>query len=253
MAESLHTALSQYHKQEQSREATFDSLQELTATGNNNEAACKSRAHWHIAMLAAMADQHEALGLAQRAVEHMIDTKRRQSDPFYAPAASSFSAMINALDTSLQPWYSNESVPSLCGGTPLPETSSIPVGHEVAAFDGSIWILGIVVKFEGRDKYVIEDFIHDAESERTTRNMTRKTLVPLPFWQPLWDCTVAFYPIGSAVLALYPQTTCFYPAEVSQLPTEAKPTYTLHFDDDDYEDGRVRFQEVAVKYVIPAQ
>eukprot|EP00045_Choanoeca_perplexa_P002595 m.25444 g.25444 ORF g.25444 m.25444 type:complete len:89 (+) comp11600_c0_seq1:637-903(+) len=62
-----------------------------------------------------------------------------------------------------------------------------------------------------------------------------------------------FYPIGSAVLALYPQTTCFYPAEVSQLPTEAKPTYTLHFDDDDYEDGRVRFQEVAVKYVIPAQ
>jgi hypothetical protein len=74
--------------------------------------------------------------------------------------------------------------------------------------------------------------------------------------------SIQFYPIGSAVLALYPQTTCFYPAEVSQLPTEvggahprifplsfnqdgyaqARPSYMLHFDDDDYEDGRVRFQ-----------
>jgi hypothetical protein len=37
---------------------------------------------------------------------------------------------------------------------------------QVAAFDGSIWILGIVVKFEGRNKYLVEDLIQDADAER---------------------------------------------------------------------------------------
>jgi hypothetical protein len=39
----------------------------------------------------------------------MIDVKRREADPFYAPVASSFSAKINALEIALQPWHSQQS------------------------------------------------------------------------------------------------------------------------------------------------
>eukprot|EP00730_Choanoeca_flexa_P016479 TRINITY_DN7793_c0_g1_i1.p1 TRINITY_DN7793_c0_g1~~TRINITY_DN7793_c0_g1_i1.p1 ORF type:complete len:253 (+),score=49.42 TRINITY_DN7793_c0_g1_i1:2-760(+) len=252
MAARLHAALAQFQVQSSSRQACEQALQAYASAGSSED-ACRHCSEAHLAMIEALTHQHESLVLAQRAIDRLIDAKRRKADPFYTPPATSFSALLNAMDTSLKPWPASESLPPLCGGVPLPATSSIPIGHQVAAYDGSLWLLGLVVAYDGSNTYTIEDLIDDQESDKAPRLLTRSELLPLPFWQPPWDTTAAFYPVGSAVLALYPQTTCFYPAEVSALPTQDKPTYTLHFDDDDYEDGRVRFQEISIKYVVPAR
>ena len=49
----------------------------------------------------------------------------------------------------------------------------------------------------------------------------------------------------------YPQTTCFYPAVIHEPPTpDRMNTYSMRFYDDDYPDGRARYQEVPVKFVV---
>lgn len=52
------------------------------------------------------------------------------------------------------------------------------------------------------------------------------------------------------VMALYPQTTCFYKAVVNQLPTIAIEEYEVLFEDGSYADGYSPPLNVAQRYVI---
>lgn len=51
-------------------------------------------------------------------------------------------------------------------------------------------------------------------------------------------------------MALYPQTTCFYKAIVSQLPITAMDDYQVLFEDSSYVDGFAPPLAVAQRYVI---
>lgn len=60
-----------------------------------------------------------------------------------------------------------------------------------------------------RNRYVVKDADPDVE---TTANSTLKAIVPLPespATLPPWD-----YPPGHKVLAVYPDSTTFYPATI---------------------------------------
>lgn len=52
------------------------------------------------------------------------------------------------------------------------------------------------------------------------------------------------------VMALYPQTTCFYKAVVNHLPTNAQEEYEVLFEDATYLDGYSPPLNVPQRYVI---
>ena len=53
-----------------------------------------------------------------------------------------------------------------------------------------------------------------------------------------------------AVMALYPQTTCFYKAVINQLPQTAQDEYQVLFEDSSYSEGFSPPLMVAQRYVI---
>ena len=94
-------------------------------------------------------------------------------------------------------------------------------------------------------RYRVEDL-----DDRSQFSVANKDTIPLPLYQPVPNVKGTFYPEGWEVLALYPGTTCMYPAQVVKPPTRMKNYYILHFDDDDYEDGRVKYQSVPTRFVV---
>eukprot|EP00035_Acanthoeca_spectabilis_P006743 m.128757 g.128757 ORF g.128757 m.128757 type:complete len:277 (+) comp13638_c0_seq1:187-1017(+) len=176
-------------------------------------------------------------------------------------ATSRQSSVINSLDGTLPIWPDMRPGP-LCGSIPAQPNWPITPGHLVAAMVAAAheveqrWILGSVVGNDGTT-YIVEDIMEEsdalsqkpAKKERYT--LDHSNIVPLPRWACVPGVPGTFFPPQAQVLALYPQTTCFYPAVVHQPPTHENPnTYKMHFYDDDYPDGRVRYQDVAVRFVV---
>eukprot|EP00037_Helgoeca_nana_P010121 m.88913 g.88913 ORF g.88913 m.88913 type:complete len:275 (+) comp20029_c0_seq1:157-981(+) len=171
------------------------------------------------------------------------------------------SSVINSLDTMLPVWPDMRPGP-LCGAIPAPPNWKVTPGHLVAALVSGHhepeqrWILGSVVVYDG-GTYNVEDIMEerDAVSQKPAKKerytLDHSDIVPLPRWACIPHIQGTFYPPKMQVLALYPQTTCFYPAIVHQPPTAENPNvYKMHFFDDDYPDGRVRYQDVAVRFVV---
>lgn len=69
--------------------------------------------------------------------------------------------------------------------------------------------------------------------------LSKRRIVPLPLMRanPETDGQTALFPKGTTVMALYPQTTCFYKAIINLLPTTATEEYELLFEDPTYNDG----------------
>jgi len=117
--------------------------------------------------------------------------------------------------------------------------------------DENTWILAVITKCINQDKNRYE--VQDAEPQEDGQpgqcyNTTIRAIIPLP------DPTAPLnsgahpnaypeFPTGSTVLALYPDTSCFYRAEVIASPKEPpsvrgqatvqKRFYMLKFEDDD--------------------
>lgn len=87
------------------------------------------------------------------------------------------------------------------------------IGAEVAAYVDDMWILAEVVNVYRAGKYEVKDIDEEQKAKYTVR---RSRLIPLPRWRadPLRD-SHALFPVNALVLALYPQTTCFYKVSVS--------------------------------------
>uniref|UniRef100_T1HGA4 SGF29 C-terminal domain-containing protein n=1 Tax=Rhodnius prolixus TaxID=13249 RepID=T1HGA4_RHOPR len=60
----------------------------------------------------------------------------------------------------------------------------------------------------------------------------------------------ALFHKGAIVMALYPQTTCFYKAIVNQLPGSPTEDYEVLFEDSNYPDGFAPPLNVSQRYVI---
>ncbi|XP_067004021.1 SAGA-associated factor 29 isoform X2 [Anabrus simplex] len=169
-------------------------------------------------------------------------------------------ALMKMLQSSAQTlplWVGKlgEKPPALCGAVPAEPTYIAKTGDMVAALvkgaeEGDNWILAEVVNFNpATNKYEVDDI--DEEQKDRHILMSRRRVVPLPLMRanPETD-PHALFPKGSIVMALYPQTTCFYKAVVNQLPTTPTEEYEVLFEDSSYADGFSPPLTVAQRYVI---
>nr|CAG4641050.1 EOG090X0A1W [Eulimnadia texana] len=168
-------------------------------------------------------------------------------------------ALMKMLQVSAQTlplWISKtgQKAPPLCGAIPADSSYAAKLGDMVAALvrssDGDEnWILAEVVQyFSSSGRYEVDD-IDEEQKERHT--LSRRRVVPLPLMRanPETDAD-ALFPKGATVMALYPQTTCFYKAVVNRLPQTAQDEYQVLFEDSSYADGFSPPLMVAQRYVI---
>lgn len=160
----------------------------------------------------------------------------------------------NALTLPLFIGKEEEKPPPLCGAIPAEPNYVAKVGDMVAALargpdDDENWILAEVLHYShGSAKYEVDD-IDEEQKERHT--LSRRRVVPLPLLRanPLTD-PGALFPKGTLVMALYPQTTCFYRALVHEPPGGPQDDYLVLFEDSSYPEGYSPPLAVAQRYVI---
>ncbi|XP_049859847.1 SAGA-associated factor 29 isoform X2 [Schistocerca gregaria] len=168
-------------------------------------------------------------------------------------------ALMKMLQSSAQTlplWVGKlgEKPPPLCGAVPAEPTYIAKMGDMVAALvkgaeEGDNWILAEVVQFnQATNKYEVDDI---DEEQKDRHILSRRRVVPLPLMRanPETD-PHALFPKGATVMALYPQTTCFYKAVVNQLPTTSTEEYEVLFEDSSYAEGYSPPLTVAQRYVI---
>lgn len=129
----------------------------------------------------------------------------------------------------------------------------------------STWILAVVTKCINQDKnrYVVQDAEPQEDGQPgTLYNTTLRSIIPLPdpYAPPNSASHQSAYPVfqvGATVMALYPDTSCFYRAEVLASPgdihshgrrgtqaAQSKPMYKLKFEDDGDQEHSVSAQLV---------
>ncbi|KAG5645473.1 hypothetical protein DXG03_006018 [Asterophora parasitica] len=139
--------------------------------------------------------------------------------------------------------------------------------------DENTWILALIIKSINADKNRYE--VQDAEPQEDGQpglyveppicklyslyNTTLRAIIPLPDPNappnsPSHVSAYPEFPVGATVMALYPDTSCFYRAEVIATPKELNPRavpspkympmYKLKFEDDDNQEHTVAAQWV---------
>lgn len=114
-----------------------------------------------------------------------------------------------------------------------------------AVVDGEqVWILGTIQSHDPKRKICVVEDVEDNEAGAKTlytiRALLGETIVLIEE-----DPTTKFA-AGSEVLALFPETTCFYSATVVSVETEA---YTVQFEED-YVDSVLVQRSVPRRYVL---
>lgn len=152
-----------------------------------------------------------------------------------------------------------ELAPPLCGCIPADQSYVAKSGDMVAAFvpspdgDGSkVWVLGEVSQYTlGSGKYEIDD-IDEEQKER--HSIGRRRVIPLPTMRanPTTN-PEALFPKDALVLALYPQTTCFYRAIIDKPPKDPSQDYMVSFEDATYTEGYSPPLAVPQRYVIASR
>lgn len=86
----------------------------------------------------------------------------------------------------------------------------------------------VVCWHPAQGKYEIDDI---DEEQKNRHILSKRRVVPLPLMRadPRTD-EQALFPKGAVVMALYPQTTCFYRAVVNRLPASAGDPYEVLFE-----------------------
>jgi SAGA-associated factor 29 len=168
-----------------------------------------------------------------------------------------FADILQQASLTLPLWVGEigQSVPPLCGCIQHIDDYICKTGDKVAARvrnqdEEENWILAEVVSFSSdTDDYVVDDIDSEYGQERYT--VTRELVVPLPLWRanPLTDIE-AIFPKDAIVLALYPQTTCFYRGIVSEPPRTPQEDYLILFEDSSYLEGYSPPLSVAQLYVV---
>jgi SAGA-associated factor 29 len=152
------------------------------------------------------------------------------------------------------PMVPSERLPPLCGSVPAESSHISKPGDLVAALVKSSegdenWILAEVVYFNSQtNKYEIDD-IDEEQKER--HMLSRRRVVALPTYRANPETHAnALFPRKSLVLALYPQTTCFYRAIVQEQPKMPTEQYKVLFEDSSYSEGYSPPLGVPQRYVI---
>ncbi|XP_046841572.1 SAGA-associated factor 29-like [Xenia sp. Carnegie-2017] len=151
----------------------------------------------------------------------------------------------------------SENVPSLCGSIPASSNHAPGPGDHVAARvrtpDGEEqWILAEVVAFNSStNKYDIDDIDEEGGNKKERHHLSRRRFIPLPKMKvnPLTH-KQALFQKQELVLALYPQTTCFYRALIHEPPSRPQDDYSVLFEDTSYPDGYSPPLCVPQRYVV---
>lgn len=153
----------------------------------------------------------------------------------------------------------DEKAPPLCGCMPADQSYVAKSGDMVAAFvpspdgDGSkVWVLGEVLQYIlGSGKYEIDD-IDEEQKERHL--IGRRRVIPLPTMRANPQTNPeALFAKETLVLALYPQTTCFYRAIIDKTPENPSQDYLVSFEDPTYTEGYSPPLAVPQRYVIASR
>ncbi|XP_045483600.1 SAGA-associated factor 29 [Harmonia axyridis] len=150
----------------------------------------------------------------------------------------------------------NEKPPPLCGAIPAHSFYVAKVGDMVAALvkvtDGEEnWILAEVVSYnQHTNKYDVDDILEE-QNEKGRHSLSKRRVVPLPLMRanPETDPS-ALFAQGTIVMALFPQTSCFYKAIVNKPPSTHMDDYEILFEDQTYQEGYSPPLLVAQRYVI---
>jgi SAGA-associated factor 29 len=149
---------------------------------------------------------------------------------------------------------SSDSPPPLCGCVPAEEKYKAKPDNHVAAHvttkDGEDqWILAVVVIYNSHHhKYTV----YDIDDKHCRYQVNRRRVIPLPLYKadPKKHQS-ALFKKGQNVLALYPQTTCFYKAQIHELPSDVGTEYSVLFEDTTYPEGYSPPLLVPQRFVIP--
>ncbi|XP_022086268.1 SAGA-associated factor 29-like [Acanthaster planci] len=147
-----------------------------------------------------------------------------------------------------------ESPPALCGAVPAENNYLAKPGDKVAArvkgIDGDEnWILAEVVSFNpATNKYEVDDIDEEGKERHL---LSKRRIVPLPLMKANPETNPeALFKKGTLVMALYPQTTCFYRALIDAPPEGPMDDYNVLFEDNSYADGYSPALKVAQRYVV---
>ncbi|KAH7102539.1 SGF29 tudor-like domain-containing protein [Auriculariales sp. MPI-PUGE-AT-0066] len=140
--------------------------------------------------------------------------------------------------------------------TALPPAQQLREGRDVAfrhdKGDGDAeWILAKIVKVVDAHSFIVQD-VDPSPGAQDKFPATLKNIVPLPdieapnAWQGY-----PVYPKHTRVIAQYPDTTSFYPAQIISGRHQPSPlikyeTYSLEFDDDEGQEKKVPAHRVVV-------
>nr|CAG4641885.1 EOG090X0A1W [Eurycercus lamellatus] len=191
-----------------------------------------------------------------RVIRHERRIQAKQAGSKETIRRGALMKMLLVTAQTLPLWISKpgQQAPPLCGAVPADPSYVAKLGDIVAALvkstDGDEnWILAEVVQYMASSgRYEVDD-IDEEQKERHT--LSRRRVIPLSLMRanPETD-PQALFPKGATVMALYPQTTCFYKAVINQLPQTAQDEYQVLFEDSSYTEGFSPPLMVAQRYVI---
>jgi len=232
----------------------------------------------------AISDAKTESEMIQRAMEKIVEIKRARNEKISGSEGSSsheklgsfpeeprkcmrrgvLMSMLQQSALNLPVWSGGGDTPApLCGCVPAEANYICRPGDHVAARvkysdDEEQYILAEVVSYNPNIcKYEVEDIDYSEEegkNEKEHHQLSRRRIIPLPLYKadPQHD-TEALFQVKQLVLALYPQTTCFYPAKIHNIPKTKTDDYTVLFEDTSYADGYSPPLNVPQRYVVQAK
>ncbi|XP_011788898.1 PREDICTED: SAGA-associated factor 29 homolog [Colobus angolensis palliatus] len=114
------------------------------------------------------------------------------------------------------------------------------------------WILAEVVSYShATNKYEVDDIDEEGKERHT---LSRRRVIPLPQWKanPETD-PEALFQKEQLMLAVYPQTTCFYHALIHVPPQRPQDNYSILFEDTSYAEGYSLHLSVAQRYLVASK
>jgi len=166
----------------------------------------------------------------------------------------------NAVNLPVWSGRPNEPPAPLCGCIPAEPNYICRPGDHVAARvkypdEEEQYILAEVLGYNSNiGKYEVEDIDYSEEegkNEKEHHQLSRRRIIPLPLYKadPAHNMD-ALFSVKQLVLALYPQTTCFYKAIIHNVPKTKDNDYTVLFEDTSYADGYSPPLNVPQRYVV---
>uniref|UniRef100_A0A0N5C7F9 SGF29 C-terminal domain-containing protein n=1 Tax=Strongyloides papillosus TaxID=174720 RepID=A0A0N5C7F9_STREA len=143
------------------------------------------------------------------------------------------------------------------GGYPFADNSILKEEDLVAGYINKVLCLGMVKQCKVNERYPENSkyYIVDVEDRRKKGQwFLRGELYPLPKYKADPVChRHAIFRKNTRVLAMYPQTTCFFNAIVLKKPKRSKDKYTLIFENDAQKDDWSEPMEVPQAFVLPCK